>query len=347
MRVSAGGLNPTGASCVITDELGNDKLIGKCHRAVWYGKTGVPRTNEPDDQTFIKFAVGNAMEDNFQQHWNRMGLLIDGNIKIREDISMGDSRGELIVSGECDGILRDYEADEEGNITSISSTKAIGMEMKTNRGFFAKKEVYGMGNKKYPMGHPKMDHVMQTAIYLRMRGKLEEYYGVEIDSFRIVYCQVDDGLTTFFDISLSDGYGGEVIIKDRNGAVIQPDAVASLEAGVHLDPITGLTIENILDRYYQMQEYLEDLENPPARDYQLRYDEETFEKMQASGDVSKTAAKKWESNPLNQVGDWQCRYCDWSDHCLPYGVLTTKVEAELLTPEAAMGQLGITVFSGE
>ena len=86
---------------------------------------------------------------------------------------------------------------EDGEITDISTNKAIGMEMKTNRGYFSKKEVYGIGNKRYPTGHPKMDHVMQTALYLRMRWKLEEYYGVEIDSFRIVYCQVDDGLTTY------------------------------------------------------------------------------------------------------------------------------------------------------
>ncbi len=344
VRYSKGGLNPTGASCIITDEVGNEKLIGKCHRAVWYSKTGVPRTNRPDDQTFIKFAVGHAMEENFQTHWNRMGVLIEGNIPIREDISNGDPRGELIISGEVDGLLRDFEMNEEGEITDISTTKAIGMEMKTNRGFFSKKEVYGIGNKKYPMGHPKMDHVMQTALYLRMRWKLEEYYGVEIDSFRIVYCQVDDGLTTYFDISLSDGYGGEVIIKDRNGNRIEPDALASLEAGITLNRVGGLTMDNIMDRYYMMQDYLKDVENPPDRDYQIRFDEETFEKKMASGDISKTGANTWEKKPLAQIGDWQCRYCDWKNHCLPYGVLTEKVEAGLLTPEAALGQLGIVGF---
>tara|TARA_B100000686_G_scaffold352965_1_gene456724 strand:+ start:2396 stop:3487 length:1092 start_codon:yes stop_codon:yes gene_type:complete len=347
MRVSAGGLNPTGASCVIKDELGNEKLIGKCHRQVWYSKTGVERSNFPDDKTFIKFAVGHAMEDNFQTHWNRMGILIDGNIKIKEDISDGDPRGPLMISGEADGLIRDFEVDDEGNISQISSTHAIGLEMKTNRGFFAKKEVYGIGNKRYPRGHPKLDHVMQTAMYLRMRWKLEEYYGVTIDSFRIVYCQVDDGLTTFFDISLSDGYGGEVIIKDRYGDVIKPDALASLEAGINLDPISGLTIENIMDRYYECAEKLKDDENPPERDYQLRYDEETFEKKLAAGDISKTAAGNWEKKPLAQVGDWQCRYCDWKEVCLPYGVLTKAVEAGLLTPEAALGQLGVVGFGGK
>jgi hypothetical protein len=167
---------------------------------------------------------------------------------------------------------------------------------------------------------------------------------VEIDSFRIVYCQVDDGLTTYFDISLSDGYGGEVIIKDRNGNRIEPDALASLEAGITLNRVGGLTMDNIMDRYYMMQDYLKDVENPPDRDYQIRFDEETFEKKMASGDISKTGANTWEKKPLAQIGDWQCRYCDWKNHCLPYGVLTEKVEAGLLTPEAALGQLGIVGF---
>ena len=47
----------------------------------------------------------------------------------------------------------------------------------------------------------------------------------------------------------------------------------------------------------------------------------------ASGDISKTGATNWEKKPLAQIGDWQCRYCDWKNHCLPYGVLTEKVEA--------------------
>mgnify|MGYP003664951144 CR=1 FL=1 len=272
-----------------------------------------PRSNFPDDKTFIKFAVGHAMEDNFQTHWNRSGLLIDGNIKIKEDISNGDPRGEMFISGEADGIIRDFETDEEGNITQISSTHAIGMEMKTNRGYFARKEVYGLGNKRYPNGHPKMDHVMQTAMYLMMRWKMEEYYGVLIDSFRIVYCQVDDGLTTFFDISLSDGYEGNVIIKDRYGELVKPDVLASLEAGVNLDPVSGLTTDSIKDRFY-------------------------------AGDMSKTAAAAWEKKPLAEIGDWQCRFCDWGEVCMPFGVLTKAVEEGLLTPEAAMGQLGITAF---
>ena len=343
-RVSLGGMNPTGASCWIVDEKGNDKLVGKCRRQVWYSKTKVPRTNLPNDQTFIKFAVGHAMEENFQEHWQRQGVMLDGNVKVRQDISNGDPRGELIVSGEIDVLLRDFDLDEEGNITKIHTDRGIGIEMKTNRGFFAKKEIYGVGNKMYPMGHPKIEHIMQTAMYLHMRKAVEDYYGVTIDSFRIVYCQVDDGLTTWFDISLSDGYDGEVIIKDRNGNRIEPDVVASLEAGIDLNPIEGLTMDNIKDRYYGILEALKDTENPPPRDFQLRYDAETFQLKMERGELSKTAMANWEKKEHAEVGDWNCRYCDWKDTCYPYGILSPQVDDGVLTPEKAMAMLGITGF---
>ena len=343
-RVSLGGMNPTGASCWILDEKGNDKLVGKCRRQVWYSKTKVPRTNLPNDQTFIKFAVGHAMEENFQEHWQRQGVMLDGNVKVRQDISNGDPRGELIVSGEIDVLLRDFDLDEEGNITKIHTDRGIGIEMKTNRGFFAKKEIYGVGNKMYPNGHPKMEHVMQTAMYLHMRKSVEDYYGVTIDSFRIVYCQVDDGLTTYFDVSLSEGYDGEIIIKDCQGNQLEPDAVASLEAGIDLKRVGGLTMDNIKDRYYEVQATLNDTENPPPRDFQLRYDAETYELKLEQGDLSKTAAGNWEKKPNMEVGDWNCRYCDWKDACYPYGIHSQAVDDGVLTPEKALEMLGISGF---
>ncbi len=343
-RTSLGGMNPTGASCWITDEKGNEKLVGKCHRQVWYSKTKTPRTNLPNDQTFIKFAVGHAMEENFQQNWARAGVYLDGNIKVRQDISHGDPRGELIMSGEVDALLRDYDLDEEGQIEEIHTDLGIGIEMKTNRGYFSKKEIYGFGNKIYVNGSPKIEHVMQTAIYLHMRKPLEEYYGVRIESFRIVYCQVDDGHTTWFDISLSDGYDGEIIVKDRYGIELEPDALASLEAGAPMQKISGLTMDKIKDRYYKVLDHLKDTENPPPRDFQLRYDAETFELKMERGELSKTAIGNWEKKPNMEVGDWNCRYCDWGDTCYPYGIHTNAVEDGELTPEKAMSMLGISAF---
>ena len=135
-RVSLGGMNPTGASCWIKDEKGNDKLVGKCRRQVWYSKTKVPRTNLPNDETFIKFAVGHAMEENFQEHWQRQGVMLDGNVKVRQDISNGDPRGELIVSGEIDVLLRDFDLD----LSSLKNEPNVLLLYKQM--FAAKNDIY-------------------------------------------------------------------------------------------------------------------------------------------------------------------------------------------------------------
>jgi len=49
-RVSRGGFRPTSASCIIKDEYGYDKQIGKCHRAEWYRLNGIKPTNPPSDK---------------------------------------------------------------------------------------------------------------------------------------------------------------------------------------------------------------------------------------------------------------------------------------------------------
>ena len=89
----------------------------------------------------------------------------------------------------------DHDIDAEGKITAIHRDRAIGIEMKTCRGHFAKKEIFGIGNKMYPMGKPKMEHIMQAAMYLMMREKHEKHYGVTIDHYLIFYFAVDTANT--------------------------------------------------------------------------------------------------------------------------------------------------------
>ena len=103
-------------------------------------------------------------------------------------------------------------------------------------------------------------------------------------------------------------------------------------------------MDNIKDRYYGILEALKDTENPPPRDFQLRYDAETFQLKMERGELSKTAMANWEKKEHAEVGDWNCRYCDWKDTCYPYGILSPQVDDGVLTPEKAMAMLGITGF---
>lgn len=346
-RQSSGGLNPTGASCIITNEKGVDYMIGKCHRSVYYSKKGYEKTNPPDDLTQIKFLVGTEIENGFQMHWQRQGILLDGNVRLRGNINPPDSEhGELFVSGEVDALLREHDCDAEGIVTNIRHDKAFILEMKTSRGHFAAKQVIGRGNKIYPAGQPKYDHVMQTAMYLHMRKKLEDHYNVEIPYAVIVYALVDGGDCNWFRLELSEGYEGDILIYDKYGNLVEPVTSGDMKlAGNDLQPISGLSIANIRARYQECHNKLQE-DEPPEREFDLRYSDVKATRYFENDLLSKTQYAKHQKNEKAWIGDWQCRYCDFRQECYPFDLLTQAVEDGLMTPQQALSDLGFDSAHG-
>ena len=310
-RVSLGGLNPTGAGVTRNNHWGEPEYIGKCHRQNWYAKTGTERTNPPDDRSFIIFETGHAMEASLTRHFERQGLLIDSNIKIKEDITAltgfdGDVR--VHISGEVDQILRKAEMDDDGNIVDISRTEAVIVDTKTIRG-----------------------------------------YGASIDHAELHYLAVDSGLTKVFKIRLEDGYSGRVIVTDLEDNPIVSDQVFCMEkeasTGEEYATLGEFTVEDIIRNFVEMQLELEQ-EEPPARTYNLRHSPEKLEEMWARGQIAKTNWPKINRDPLagahqvNGSGNWECAYCDFRDECYPFGTLTESVESGEMTSEEAMTALG-------
>ena len=341
-RISRGGLRPTSASCEITDEYGEQTLIGKCHRAEWYRLHGIEATNPPSDIAFVKFQVGRDMETGFQELWKNQGVLLDSNVLNYGAVPFdfgddSDKDKEMIISGESDALLWMHECDGDGKVTSIDRSKAVGLEMKTTRNYYAIKEITGRGNKLYPTGKPKMEHIMQVAMYLLTKEKHEKHYGVEIPYYIIYYLFVDSGDSKQFKVSLSKK--GEVIVTDIDDKPIVPDPAYTLDTGIAVNPWSGLTIDNITKRYAELMVKLEG-DAPPDRDHVLRYDEATAKHRFETGQLSKTKHNEWLKKPLATVGDWQCGWCDFRDHCYPCGVLTPDVESGLLTVDDAMKELG-------
>jgi|TARA_B100000902_G_scaffold39931_1_gene47484 hypothetical protein len=343
VRISLGGLNPTGASCEITQENGNKKLVGKCHRQVWYSKKRIPRTNETDDLSFVRFGIGDAYEEELQQHWQKQGILLASNLKIKAPIGVCSDGEQIDMSGEIDAILRMCEMDEYGRVVNMDMEQAVAIEVKSTRGYFSEKMLMGKGNKMYPIGYPKLEHLMQTGMYLHTRKLVEDTYGVKIPYAVLVYGLVDSCRTNQFRIELSNDYDGEILVKTMDGRLIQPntDPMEQLKDpnGKTNQPIGGLTIENILARYVLSYEKLKE-DTPPERDFSLRFSDELFEELKSKGELTKTKIAAFEKNATNPVGDWQCSYCDWADECYPFGVMTELVESGGITKEDAMRELG-------
>ena len=172
-RESMGGVNPTGASALMINERGEEVLVGKCLRQVYYSKKRVPKTNPANDNAQCIFMMGNAAEDGLQKAWENAGVLLESNAKIRANIAKNPSTDdEIMLSGEVDAILRWSEmrtGDDGVPRMHIDPKKAIGIEVKSKWGYGAKAVMQGNKSSTYEHGYPQIEHLMQTALYLQTR----------------------------------------------------------------------------------------------------------------------------------------------------------------------------------
>ena len=342
-RESLGGVNPTGASAEMINEKGEKVLVGKCLRQVWYSKKKIPRTNTSTDNNQFVFMMGHMGEAGLQEAWANSGILLESNAKLVHNLAKNPDKDEEIrLSGEVDAILRwsEWKTGDDGvPRIHIDPTKAIGIEVKTKYGHFGKAQIMGNKNSTYELGFPQIEHLMQTALYLAARKRFEDYHNVEIPYFIICYILRDNGIHKSFRVELSDGYDGRIIVKDMNGNELKPKMEMALEWNKTPQQME-LTLDMMRERYYQQLENLKS-DTPPPREYDLRYSDEKAEKLFNAGDLSKTKKANHEKKPLDNVGDWNCSYCDWKDVCYPQGIFTKDVEDGKLTIDEALAKYGI------
>ena len=339
------GVNPTGASAIMKNERGEDKLVGKCLRQVWYSKKRVPRTNPPNDNSQFIFMMGHMAEHGLHEAWGKAGVLLEANSKIRKNIAKNpETDDEIMLSGEVDAILRwsEFQTGSDGVPRMvIDPKKAIGIEVKSKWGYGAKMVMNGNKTSTYEHGYPQIEHLMQTALYLHMRKTWEEFHDVEIPYFVICYISRDNGLHKSFRVELSDGYDGRIVVKDMQGKELKPRIEKSLEWGVTARPM-DLTIDMMRKRYYEQLENLKK-DTPPAREFDLRYADDKAEHLFNMGELSKTKYNEHGKKPLAEIGDWNCSYCDWKGVCYPQGIFTTDVEDGVLTLDEALAKYSVGV----
>ncbi len=341
-RESLGGVNPTGASALMKNERGEEVLVGKCLRQVWYSKKRVPRTNPANDNSQFIFMMGNMAEEGLQQAWTNAGVLLESNAKIRANIAKNpETDDEIMLSGEVDAIVRMAHDEVIDGVprTVIDPSRAIGIEVKSKWGYGAKKVMQGSKDSTYEHGFPQIEHLMQTALYLHTRKAFEDFHNVEIPYFVICYIGRDNGLHKSFRVELSDGYEGRIIVKDMNGNEIKPKVEKSLDWGVQARPIE-LTIDMMRERYLQQIENLKS-DTPPAREFDLRYSDEKAERLFNAGELSKTKFNEHGKKPLAEIGDWNCSYCDWKGVCYPQGIFTIDVEDGKMTIDEALANYSV------
>lgn len=139
------GVWPSDSSVILTNSEGEKKVVGACHRAIWYRMNKVPETNPLGMYEHYVFELGKIIEKMHIDKTKISGLYKASNVKFWLE--------ELKVSGEIDLVIR----------TPDNSDKIVLCELKTSFGYAAKKDV--IGNSKNE-GFPKYEAIMQLCTYL-------------------------------------------------------------------------------------------------------------------------------------------------------------------------------------
>jgi hypothetical protein len=280
---------PSEASVSYRNEYGDRVVEGTCLRQAFYRITGVQGKGSNARSEYI-FAMGRAVEAFLISQWKEMGIWVANNIRF-----FTTEFGPL-MNGELDCVLAEPP---DGKLYTV--------ECKSAYGYDAKKEI--IGNQSSP-GFPKMSQLLQTLVYVYL-GQLPEGrrpFSQKIDYGRLFYLFRDTVDRRTFKV--------EVVPEGDN---FRPMVDGNL--------IREFTINDMIARYQQLKQYVEQGELPP-RDYSLEFTGEQIEKMREQKRISDSKYKQWESNErvkmgksrmkvpkIIPVGNWECAYCNFCHLC--------------------------------
>jgi hypothetical protein len=189
----------------------------------------------------------------------------------------------------------DKEYNISGEIDCLIAEPPNGVivpyEIKSFYGYFAHREIFG---NKSRAAQPKFDQLCQLLVYLwKFRDQFP--YG------RMAYFARDDIKRKTFKVALHQE--GEIFYPVIDGKIFKL-----------------FTVNDILARYRQLQDYIDRKEVPPA-DYELQYSDAMIQDFAKKGKISKSKFEKWQKGKLNDyeyLGDWRCGgYCPYRLICYP------------------------------
>ena len=252
------------------------KVLGNCLRSSYYRLTGIEQTNPPNARFHYIFMLGNLVEAFLIDRWKEMGIWLDGNVPFT------DMEHGYIVSGKIDAFIRNW----------TQRTQIIGVEVKSFYGYHATREIIGSTNQ---AGRPKMDQLLQTLYYA------ERYRSRGVPGFKMAYLARDSVERREFNVVPTvTGVGGEVQrTRPAVDGTIYPN----------------VSVEGIRSSYRLLDQAVRE-DTLPCRDFKKVYSNDEVEAKYAIGEISNSAYNKWIRNRQgNPLGDWQCRYCWYENHC--------------------------------
>ena len=207
------------------------RIIGRCHRAIWYDWTGVKPSNPTDARGWWTFQVGNLIESAYIENAKQLGIWAGDHIKFYNQ--------ELNIAGEADLFIF-----REPLHKDLPKTIA-GVEIKS---------AYGYGFQRSIKEQPKIENLLQVALYLN--------HFENIDEWLLVYHSRDTMENVEYKITINKDDVGKYLVIDETM------------------PVRVFYIKDIHDRFRTLGGYLMKGELPP-RDYTYGYSiNQTLERLE-------------------------------------------------------------------
>ena len=215
-------------------------------------------TNPVDARGQWTFAMGRMIEAAYIEYCKQLGIWAGNNVHFYDIIHN--------ISGEADIFVW---------LDKIKGIKA-GIEIKT---------AYGYGFQQSVSKFPKIENLLQTAIYL-------DYFPVA--EWHLIYKARDTQEDVEYIITIEADDKGRFLCIDGQPCYI-------------------FYLSDIYNRYRVLGEYVINKQLPP-RDYTYMYDIEQSRERFKQGKISKTRLVEVEKGKGTD-SSWQCLYCNFLDKC--------------------------------
>jgi CRISPR/Cas system-associated exonuclease Cas4 (RecB family) len=290
----------------------DDTIYGTCHRRAYFEWKGYEPCDTVNPDWELSADVGT---------WYHIGVTellrrktIDTGITILSDEhTFFLEEDKYLLSGRIDLFLMD-------NYTN----KLYGVDVKTVGEYMSKRTVTS----------PKIEHILQCAVYLYAFNKTAAHGKRQVEEWIILYISRDENwdlkknlhgsplmLMWQYSMFFEDGY---ICVRNHQGSITK---------------YKDITMEAIGERYDLLMSHILD-DNLPPRDYDAQYSEEQIvalyeaDLLEYKKDIK--VVEKWKKDgapegQLNLVmGDSECRFCSYATQCYSQDPLSHPKSSKIL-----------------
>ena len=302
---------PSSASIKLT----SGEIVGACSRAQYYRWFQCKRDGETDPEGELLFATGDALHDLVVSMVKRTAVASGLEILTVEQAVY---EHELLLSGRSDFVVMDRN---DGYIHGCE-IKSVG-----------EGAIYIMN------GKPKIEHLMQSLIYLHKYRKNAKETGTRPpEGWIVLYVARSESWKL-----KNRPHGSDFKYLWQYYMTIDDKGIAHV-TNQHGDTIDtfGLSIDAIKARYEFTLEKIKKQELPD-REFAYQYDEVRLKAMAdlkilnkaQTATVDKWVEKGAKPGELKvDKGDYQCRYCSYKETCYSKDPEDFEIEQQVLLPYA-------------